>query len=374
MTPLMLPSAPKDVGRLSDVFISALASVGGSSDNRLRLPKAKHSVVILVDGLGFENLKNSSAYARFLSRNLETTIRCEFPSTTATSIAGFATGTRSGVHGLIGYSVFDREGQTALNLLTGWASQSDAADFKATSSISEESGGVQVNVVAPAAYELSGFTELTMKSAKYVPAKEMADRFDKARTLARGQLASLTYLYVPELDQLAHQFGVESNKWIHALEELDGLVQSFISSLPKDVGVIVTADHGVIDVVASNHVYLDDLDWYTSAVQYSSGDPRCNFIYLKPEASLDALRANLENAFSTSAYVCTVEELVDKGWMAEFSKQTTRLCPDLYLIWHENRVAYDRRFAKPSHLNMVGQHGAISDTETRIPLIRFGAY
>jgi predicted AlkP superfamily pyrophosphatase or phosphodiesterase len=356
------------------VFISALASVGGSSDNRLRLPKVKHSVVILVDGLGFENLKKGSAYARFLNRHLETSIRCEFPSTTASSIAGFATGVRSGTHGLIGYSAFDRESQTAINLLSGWASQSEAADFKITSSISESSGGVQVNFVAPAPYEFSGFTELTMKSAKYVAAKEMADRFGAAITLARGQMASLTYLYVPELDQLAHQFGVESNKWIHALEELDGLVQTFISGLPTDVGVILTADHGVIDVAASSHVYLDELDWYSSAVQFTAGDPRCNFIYLKPEASLDGFRANLEVAFATSAYVCTLDELVEKGWMAEFSGRTASLCPDLYLIWHENRAAYDRRFAKPSHLGMIGQHGAISDTEMRIPLTRFGSY
>ena len=109
----MLPAAPKDVGRLSDVFVSAAAAIGKGSENRLRLPKVSSAVVVLVDGLGYENLTAASGYARFLNSQKVEAMRCEFPSTTATSLTGLATGMRSGEHGIIGYSVFDRNHEMA---------------------------------------------------------------------------------------------------------------------------------------------------------------------------------------------------------------------------------------------------------------------
>ena len=370
----MLPAAPKDVGRLSDVFTSALASVGGGGENRLRLPKVRHSVVILVDGLGFENIRNSPAYARFLNSKSEHSIRCEFPSTTATSITGFATGVRSGVHGLIGYAAYDRFHGKVMNLLTGWSSVEEAAEFKQVPALSENTGSVKVAMVGPAAYETSGFTELTMKSAEYLPAKSISERFQWARKLLRGNESTITYLYIPELDQLAHRFGVGSQNWLNGLEDFDHEISKFVAVLGAGVGVLVTADHGVIDVPDSSHIYLDSFDWYREGTIHTAGDPRCNFVYLTDGSALADFRAKLEETFGASAYICSPEELIQGNWMIACTPEVRRLLPDLYIIWKDAVVAYDRRFAKESHLRMIGQHGSISDTELRVPLIRLGSY
>ncbi|MEN9608108.1 MAG: hypothetical protein RLZZ06_39 [Actinomycetota bacterium] len=370
----MLPAAPKDVGRLSDVFTSALASVGGSGENRLKLPKTRHSVVILVDGLGYKNVRKSTAYARFLNSKLTHSIRCEFPSTTATSIAGFATGLRSGSHGLIGYSAFDRSTKELKNLLTGWASSFQAAEYKKLPALSESPGEVEVFAIGPSSYETSGFTELTMKSAKYVSAQSIAERFEKFGRLVRNHQATLSYLYIPELDQLAHRFGVESSQWLEALEDLDREVEKFINDLPGNVGVLLTADHGVLDVSVSNQIYLDEFEWFTESVEYTAGDPRCNFVYLRESAGVNDMRAKLDSSFGASAYICDAEQLIATGWMSASTPAVSGLLPDLYIIWKDAVVAYDRRFAKESHLKMIGQHGAISDQETRVPLIRLGSY
>ncbi|MFM2384504.1 MAG: hypothetical protein RL166_378 [Actinomycetota bacterium] len=353
------------------MLVSALASVGGQFENRLRLPKVKHSVVILVDGLGFENLRDSAGYARFLNQNLEHSIRCEFPSTTATSLAGLATGVRSGKHGLIGYSVYDRGLGAQLNLLTGWASQVSAAEFKTQQTLSELSGDIDVNVIGPAVYESSGFTELTMKGATYIAADLLSDRFTILEKTLRTPNPSVSYLYVPELDQAAHKFGVTSNHWLFLLEELDLIVNRFIAKLPADIGVILTADHGVMDVAQNNHVHLDDFDWYVSEVLNTAGDPRCNFVYLENPTHLTSFIETAQENLGSTAYVCTTQQLVEAGWLVEgFS----RVAPDAYIIWKDAQVGYDQRFSKPQHLKMVGQHGGISDTETRVPLIKLGKY
>ena len=368
----MLPSAPKDVGRLSTVLPSALASLGLDYENALRLPKVNHSVVIFVDGLGFENLANAGAHAKFLNRNLEKSIRCEFPSTTATSIAGFATGQRSNAHGLIGYTVYNRATSTPMNLLTGWDSSLEAAAFKRVPSISE-SAGIRFGVVGPSIYENSGFTELTMKGAKYFSAETIADRFDAINRLLLGE-RSFSYLYIPELDQLAHRLGVDSLSWLSTLEEVDSLIQKFMASLPKNVGVIVTADHGILDVHASNHVFLDELPWFSDAVARTGGDPRCNFIYLNQRSDYLQVKKALEEAVGQSAYVVEPRELSESGWAIWEDANNQNLVPDLVLIWAEESVGYDRRTASKNSMKMVGQHGAITDRETRIPLITLGGY
>ena len=356
------------------MFTSALASVGGGGENRLRLSRVSHSVVILVDGLGFENLRAASAYGRFLNQNCQRSIRCEFPSTTASSIAGFATGLRSNQHGLVGYSVYDRSNQTTINLLTGWESDAHARRFKKVSTLAEASTAVPVFSIAPKVYENSGFTALTMSGAKYVGADSIPERFEAAEKLIRNSVASLSYLYVPELDQIAHRHGVESNQWLHALEELDLVVNRFISKLGNDVGVIVTADHGVVDVPIEKHIYLDEFAFIQANVEAVAGDPRCNFIYANSGADLSLLRTELQNEFGHLAYVCTPQELMECGWLGRFDESDRKYLPDFYVIWKESRVAYDRRFAKASHLRMLGQHGGISDEETRIPLIKLGKY
>jgi predicted AlkP superfamily pyrophosphatase or phosphodiesterase len=372
MNPLMLPPAPKDVGRLSDVFSSALASVIGSGPNVFRLARVNHAVVILVDGLGFENLAESKGYARFLGSKLDETIRCEFPSTTATSLTGLATGMRSNKHGVIGYSAYDRASAIPMNLLTGWDSPAEASKFKKVDTISESAQGLAIRVIGPRAYEGSGFTALTMPGAEYLAAEKIEDRFSALSRIGGGK--NLTYLYVPELDQLAHRFGVESVQWLNALEELDQQISNFAKKTPANMGVLVTADHGIIDVPTESHVYLDEFDWFDQAIIHTAGDPRCNFLYLRENSDAIETKRKLFEAIGSMAYVCDPEELRLSGWADWSTPEFQNYIPDLLIIWHSRAVGYDRRSSQPQHLKMIGQHGSVSDRETRVPLIRLGAY
>lgn len=353
------------------MLVSAISSVGRDAKNILRLPKVEHSVVILVDGLGYENFQQNSGHARFL-RSLKTeSFRCEFPSTTATSIAGFGTGKRSSEHGIIGYSVFDRESSAFINLLTGWKDAEEASRFKKVRSLSETH---PINFIGSAAYKTSGFTELTMKSAKYYEAETIADRFSCLEAIFKNQTKSVNYLYIPELDQLAHRFGIESRRWLNALEELDMVVERFASKLGTGVGVVLTSDHGLIDVPMEGHVYLDEHDWYRIAVTRTAGDPRCNAVYLAGGISKQIFVEEARKVFGKQAFIASTKELTELGWTITVTGPSEKYQPDFYIIWNGSVVGYDRRTAKPQHLKMIGQHGGISDREMRIPLFRFGSY
>jgi len=369
----MLPSAPKDVGRHSEIFTSALASVGFQVENRMRLPKVDHSVVVLVDGLGDLNLKSAGGHARFLNQQKNQPVRCEFPSSTATSITGFATGVRSSEHGLIGYSVFDRDTGSIENLLTGYADFNGGLERKAIPNLSDEFL-TKLAVIGPSAYQFSGLTAITMTGASYIPAETIEDRFTAAISRAKSERHGFTYLYVPELDQLAHRFGFDSHQWLAALENLDQILAKSVNEFPSNTGIIVTADHGIVDVSEAGRRMLSDSTQYIAMAKATAGDPRSNFVYFNDGIGFFEFQEMMFEEFPGQINVLSFDQLENAGWLGKFDSKFESIKPDAVLLWKDGLAGYDLRTAKPSHLKMIGQHGGLSDFETKIPVIRMRAY
>jgi predicted AlkP superfamily pyrophosphatase or phosphodiesterase len=368
----MLPSAPKTLGRLSDVFISALGSITGKS-NRLGFGKSSKVCVILVDGLGSENLRMAGGHAPFLNAALKgsKSINTVFPSTTASAITSFGTAMSPSEHGVLGYSVFDREARVVRNLLTGWDDQFAPSDFQSARSVSELAleNRVQAFTVGPAEYAESGFTKLNMSAATYVPARTFDDRIEATREILSGKQPSLTYLYFPELDSIAHSHGVASVEWLQKIEDLDSAIKSLAINLPKDAGLLVTADHGIVDVPIANQIMLDELD--VPDLIAVSGDPRNTFLYFRPGTDITAAKMKLEEELMGRVVVATVDDLKATGWLGN-EVANSEFLPDLYLLSTGAHACYHRGFCKPQSLRMIGQHGSITQAELSVPLLKFG--
>jgi hypothetical protein len=366
----MLPAPPKSFGMLGDVLISALGSVLGEP-NPLNLAKKRSVCVILVDGLGSYNLKASGAHAGFLNSRASLPASCFFPATTATSIVSFATGKPPWETNFIGYQVYDRSTDTKRNLLTGWASQEEARLYQPLETVSEMAidKGIEFHTVAPAAYQDSGFTAATMRGSAFHGTKSLEERFEKAKTLLADPKPKVIYLYVPELDQLAHAKGWQSQDWLSKLEDLDAQVSSLDKSLTKNSAVVLTADHGVVDVPHANHVYVDQyID--KEALLNVGGDTRALYLYLKDSTSKESLLQDLESNVGDSCYVLTPKNLVDTGyWPKDMNLDSV---PDILILAKKGVALYHRDFAKKKSLEMIGHHGSITQQEMSIPLVKMG--
>jgi predicted AlkP superfamily pyrophosphatase or phosphodiesterase len=366
----MLPSPPKTLGMLGDVLISALQSVQGLP-NTLGLQAKRSVCVILVDGLGSANLRAAGAHAGFLNSQKSIPASCYYPATTATSIVSFATGIPPWETGFLGYQVFDRSEGTKRNLLTGWESFEQAKDFQSQQTISEQAlnQGIDFFAIAPAAYENSGFTAATMRGARFIGTKSIQERFEVAKTLMATKEPKVIYLYVPELDQTAHAKGWKSNEWLNLLESLDSEVSSLAKGIGKSTGLIVTADHGVIDIPSSSHIYLDEIISEDELLDVG-GDTRGLFLYLKKPERNDEVIELLERSLSDSCFVLTPEQLVQAGYWS--STTFTHLLPDIIVLAKKEVALYHRGFVKRKSLEMIGHHGSISQAEMNIPLITIG--
>jgi hypothetical protein len=377
----MLPAPKTDRISLADVLPSSVAALTGSS-NRLGLPPVTRAVVLLVDGLGAEQLRERAGHARTLTAALTKTSWLEsgFPTTTAAALATLTTGTLPGQHGLVGYTALDTGHDRVVNQLSGWDTRMDPATWQRSTTVFESSRplGVRSVAVGPERYRDSGFSKAVLRGAEYVAAKSVSDRLDAARDWmdAPGE-PGLLYVYVPELDMAAHARGWQSPEWTDKLESLDGAVRSFASYLRPTEGLLVTADHGMVDVPEHAHVLIDSEPALLDGIRHIAGDPRCLQLHFEPtlsEAERGALVGRWREAELGRAWIATRAEAIAAGWFGEVAPEVEPRIGDLLVAARKGIAYYDGRTATPSARAMVGQHGSWSSAETRVPLIRFGAF
>lgn len=352
----MLPPLPKTLGNLNQVLPALIDSVQGKS-NKLNLPTASGAVCLLIDGLGLNNLLVSSAHARFLTRNLSPTkLLSTLPSTTATALTTLATGLAPNSHQIFGYSYFNRRQMEEMSYLNSFVSFKDSQHLATYPQLADEAN---IFFVAPRKYENSGFTGLTFRNATYVGIDDLNARFEAASKLAAG---SVVYLYVPELDQIGHKIGWQSQAWLSKLEDLDSLAAQISTSLTRQgFGLVITSDHGMVDVLAENQIEL--ADYFPDAIAVTS-DPRARFLYFERPEQVEAA-LDVSNELEAFGEIVSASEL-----SSDFNSRN----PDLVLFAKGKFAFYDRRFNSPKSRDMVGQHGSFSDDELKIPLVLAGSY
>ncbi|MDO7882081.1 alkaline phosphatase family protein [Salinibacterium soli] len=344
---------------------------------RLALPSVDRAVVVLVDGLGVEALRARSGHARRLAAALgpKDAIAAGFPTTTASAITTLTTGRLPGAHGIVGYSVADPDRDAVVNQLTGWDERQDPATWQRERTLFERASadGLDAVVIGPERYRDSGFSRAALRGARYLAGSSVDDRVDAAIAWLRSGARGIAYLYIPELDVAAHAKGWESGEWTAALEGVDGALGRLATACGPRDGMLVTADHGVLDVPAHAHVLVDEHPGLLDGVRHVAGEPRCLQLRFEPDADPDAVVARWKDAESDRAWIATRDEVVESGWFGAVDPVVARRMGDLFVAARKAVAYYDGRTAGASR-RMVGQHGSASPTELRVPLLRFGGF
>jgi len=378
--PAMLPAPTDPARQLAAVLPSAIASLS-AGDGALGLASARSAVVVLVDGLGAANLAARRGHARTLAAAFgkRDVVRTVFPSTTAAAITTFATGVAPGRHGLVGYRTLLPGTDRVENQLNAWDHGALPDGWQRSEPLFEHAGrvGLRPFTVGAPRYADSGFTRAVLRGAEYHSAATIAGRFDAARDIVTSVDGTLVYLYIPELDQVSHSHGWESDRWTASLEELDAALAAFTARMPRGTGLLVTADHGVLDVPAHRHIHIDARPELLDGVRHVAGEPRCLGLYFEPGAPED-VRATLisrwREAEGARAWVLTRDEAIDAGLYGEVDDEVRPRIADLLVAARAGVAYYDGREADRKAERMIGQHGSLTDEETRVPLIRFGTY
>ncbi|EUA34269.1 type I phosphodiesterase / nucleotide pyrophosphatase family protein [Mycobacterium xenopi 3993] len=141
--------------------------------------------------------------------------------------------------------------------------------------------GVGARAVLPAAFVGSGLTDAVYRGARIRPITRDAD-YGEQLSDEIGAAPGLIYSYTAALDTAAHLSGIGSPQWHAAATYVDTLLRRLVESLPADAALLVTADHGGVNVAPEARVDLDTDPRLAAGVRVVAGDPRVRYLYTEP--------------------------------------------------------------------------------------------
>lgn len=377
----MVLSASRGRPSLADVLPDSYAAIRGES-GPLGLPQVDQVVVMLVDGLGAHQLRSRTGHARHLTagwRKADTAFT--FPSTTVAGVTTLTTGVRAGQHGMLAYTALDEATATVRNQLSGWGEGSmDPLRWQLVPTVFErmrdEMPDVPAFIVGLPDYVDSGLTRASLRGAHYRPAGSIADRMQETLRILQQERRCVIYLYIAELDQAGHAFGWQSDEWLGALETLDAAASELFGGVGPSTGILVTADHGMLDIARQNQIDIEPGSELREDIIAIAGEPRLRHLYVQ-DRSVEVAKRVAERWTRQEGSRATVllrDEAIAAGWYGPIVAPDARSRIGDVIIAARSPVTYYAAEMVGSMRLLPGQHGSITPEETIVPLIRHGAF
>src|SRR4051794_27420501 len=242
---------------LADVGPSLLASLGVAGETDvLGLGDLQRACVLLVDGLGWTQLRANPDSAPFLSTLTGRPLTAGFPATTVTSLASLGTGLPPGEHAMTGYCSYVEEVGAVVNWLA-WRSVGAGVDLRdalvpevvqpqPTVWERAEAAGIATTVCTFDNFAGTGLTRAVLRGGRW--RGTLSEGAAVARAAAAIELGhrSLVYVYVSALDLVGHMRGPHTDAWRVQLSIVDRIAEQLAHRLPPEAALFVTADHGMV--------------------------------------------------------------------------------------------------------------------------------
>lgn len=336
-------------------------------ENLFGLPTSRRYCVLLIDGLGWHQLRAHHAEAPFLSSLRGRPITAGAPTTTATSLTSLGTGLPPGKHGLVGYTSRVPGKNELFNALK-WEPKLDASEYQPYPSVFQRAirAGVSASVVSQRAFRESGLTNVAFRGP-FLGANSLGERIAAAVNASKVGQESLVYVYEQDLDYTGHQEGCQSAAWRHQLVMVDRFAEELYESLPDGTVLIVTADHGMVDIDHEHRIDVDSMPQLRDGVELIAGEARFRHVYTADGAA-DDVAAAWRTALGGRAQVFTRAESIAAGWFGAVEARVVERLGDV-VVNVDGNCAIEYRSVFPKEANLVGLHGALTEDELLVPLL-----
>ena len=344
-----------------------------------RVHAAKQVVYLVVDGLGCEQVEEYLAThpdSPFLSKHYHT-MTTVFPATTAAAITSFSTGATPLEHGIFGWFMhFPDLGAVSTVLLgvtrTGTPLVELHEDLGAALQLPSYMNSVQgrKECLSYGGIAQSRYSKASGNWSNRVDYQTLSALEKKVRAFVDDDTPGLAYVYWPEYDTLCHAHGTTHPKTVKHLERIDvtlAELESYFSQ--RDVLLIVSADHGLIDVPKSRWTNLIEVPgFYDMLATLPYGDSRQVQCKVRPNR-LTAFDELVADRFGDSVVSCEGAWLIDQGVYGSGTPhpQLHARMGDRVLIARDD-YAFAMPTPKESYGPMVGYHSGMSKREMLVPV------
>jgi hypothetical protein len=166
---------------------------------------------------------------------------------------------------------------------------------------------------------------------------------------------------------VAHEYGLGEH-YDAELASADRLVADVAEALPSGAALVVTSDHGQVQVGEAIVPIHEDV---MASVELLSGEGRFRWLHARPGA-LDDLAAAAREWHGDRAWVRTREEVIADQWFGpKVSEPAAARFGDVVLAAIDPVAFEDPADTGPYRLQC--RHGSLTPAEMRIPLVGVSA-
>jgi hypothetical protein len=330
--------------------------------------EAEQIVLLVIDGLGAEQLRVRSGLAPVLTSGSGGSITTVAPSTTACALTTLVTGKVPAEHGVLGYRVV-LDGQV-MNVLQ-WSLEGVDARMRVPAHVfqpfpSFPGATGTVPVVTRHDYGPTGFTAAHLGRVDLHRWHTAAGLVTTVRRLAASG-SPFIYAYYEGIDKVAHAEGI-GEFYDDELRAADRLVADVLDVLPAGAVLVVTADHGQVNVGNSVVVLGPEI---MAGLTLISGEGRFRWLHTRPGAIDDVVDAAVEQ-HGDVAWVRTKAQVIAEGWLGGVpSPEIAARLGDVALIPFEPIAFLDP--ADTGELRLAARHGSLTPDEMLVPLLGWRA-
>ena len=353
---------------LTGIIPGCLLGTSGRRPNWFPQPlqDAERIVLLVIDGLGYEQLQRHAHIAPNLMSLVGGSITTIAPSTTASALTSLVTGASPAEHGIVGYRM--DMGDSIMNSLRWWSDTRDLRKVHPPASVQPIPPfvGMTIPVVSRAELEGSAFTEAHLRGSRPCGWRAASSIVAQCASLiSSGE--KFVYAYYDGVDKIAHErgFGAYYDAEIAAT---DWLVGSLLNTLPSGTTLAITADHGQVQV-GDNVVHLsDDIK---ATLHHQSGEGRFRWLHAKRGQESELLQIATDS-YSDIAWVASRDQVVEEAWLGparggRIADQVKRRLGDVALVPFTATTFDDPLDSGP--FSLVCRHGSLTADEMFVPFL-----
>jgi predicted AlkP superfamily pyrophosphatase or phosphodiesterase len=324
--------------------------------------EADRVVLLLLDGLGWEQLQARRRLAPTMSGMVGGPITTVLPTTTATALTSLSTGLAPGEHGVVGYRM-QIHGEV-LNVLRWSTAAGDARHTIPPQKIQTQLPflGQRPPVITRAEFARTGFTVAHLDAVRFTGYRMTSTLVTEVARLTRSA-EPFVYAYYEGIDKVSHEYGLGEH-YDAELAAADRLVGDVLAAVAPGTAVVVVSDHGQVEVGPNVVPLAPDV---VAHVSMQSGEGRFRWLHARP-GHVSALVEAAQRAHGGDAWIRTREQIIEEGWFGPVvTADAAARLGDVALV-----TRTDVAFLEPTDTGpytLIGRHGSATAAELYVPLL-----
>lgn len=320
-----------------------------------------HVILIVLDGLGVNIINKHLKENDLLKKNIKQIFNSVFPPTTVAATNSLLSGKPPFTSGYLGWmqynkfadahevvflnvDYYDNNKKLSAKLHEGLLSYESILD-----KIKKENRDLHVEALFPSFHKTHGYESFT-------------EQLNRLLMITQKE-RSFSYCYYDEPDLTIHRDGVNGTKTKEVIKSLNSAYERFLQEVKDDVLVIVTADHGLIDIEAIKLYEYEDI--IKTFKRKPAIEPRAMTFFIKEEEKENFLK--LFNKYFKEDFLLLTKDKLYKTNLLGYGKKHELL--DSFIGDYTAIATGNKSFQTKKGESLKAHHAGLTKEELEIAII-----